>query len=110
MRTFEQQLVSVGYQPTFQASPSTTHQAFAPVAASNRKVFEHKSFETALDGVFEPLIKDRKIILQRAGDHYRARYEGMANNCLGSTEGEAKGRLKMFADGPSIKFDMREKF
>jgi hypothetical protein len=52
----------------------------------------------------------RKITVQRAGGHYRARYAGMANNTIGSTEGEAKSRLKMFADGPSIKFDMKEKF
>jgi hypothetical protein len=57
MRKVAQQLVSVGYQPTSQPSPTTTHQEFAPVRASNRKVFEPKSLETILDGLIEPLVK-----------------------------------------------------
>jgi hypothetical protein len=108
MRTFEQQLVSVGYQPTFQPSHTTTHREIGATAASYRKVFDEKSFENALDGVIEPLIKVRKVIVTRAGDHYRARYEGQANNTIGNTQGEAKSRLKMFGDQPSKTILMRE--
>jgi hypothetical protein len=112
MRTFAQQLVSVGYQPTFQPSPTTTHQAFAPVAASNRKVFEPKSLETVLDGLFEPITKPRKvreIIVTRCGGHYRARYFGTRDAAFGVSVHEATSRVKLFS-GSSYTFQMRDKY
>jgi hypothetical protein len=79
MRSFQQQLASVGYKPTFQPSSSTAPREFASVRASNRNISEPKSLEAVLDGLIEPLIKPRKVrrvLITRAGGHYRARYEG----------------------------------
>jgi hypothetical protein len=112
MRTFEQQLVSVGFKPSFQPSPTTTHQEFAPVRASNRKVFEPKSLETILDGLIEPMTKPRKvrkIVVTRCGGHYRARYFGTRDAAFGMTVHEATSRVKLFS-GSTYKFQVRDKY
>jgi hypothetical protein len=100
MRTFAQQLVSVGFQPAFQPSPTTTRQKIAPQIASNAQVFERKSFQSVLDELFEPITKDRKVLVTRTGNgFFKARYEGKSDFAFGSNEREARHRVKMFSGG-----------
>jgi hypothetical protein len=112
MRTFSQQLAAVGFQPTFQPSPSTPSREFASVRASNRNISEPKSLEAVLDGLIEPLIKPRKVrrvLITRAGGHYRARYEGASDSAFGSNPHEASGRVKLFGQGNSKQSPVFEK-
>jgi hypothetical protein len=60
---------------------------------------------------FPPPIQTRKVIIQRAGGLYRARYAGMSNNCFGINPKDAASKLKFFEGTPcSTKSMMREKF
>jgi hypothetical protein len=100
VRTFAQQLSAVGYVPTFRPSPTTTNREFAPVAASNRKVFEPKSLETTIEALIEPLVKPAKIrrvqVTRTGNGFFKARYEGASDFAFGSDPREARGRVKMF--------------
>ena len=100
MRTFSQQLAAVGFKPTFQPSPTTTRQKIASVRASYRNISEPKSLETVLDELFEPITKDRKVLVSRTGNgFFKARYEGKSDFAFGSDEREARHRVKMFSGG-----------
>jgi hypothetical protein len=100
MRTFAQQLVSVGFKLTFLPSPTTTRQNIAPQIASNAQVFERKSFQSVLDEVIAPFIKVQKVLVTRTGNgFFKARYEGKSDFAFGSDEREAHHRVKMFSGG-----------
>jgi hypothetical protein len=45
---------------------------------------------------FPPPIQTRKVIIQRAGGFYRARYEGCENSCFGDTPKDAASKLKFW--------------
>jgi hypothetical protein len=89
MKTFAQQLATVGFQP----SPMPTHQP----SASKRPLITHAVFEDAIDGAIAPLIKVRKIQVTRCGSHWRARYEGTSDCAFGTNPVEATSRVKMFS-------------
>jgi len=59
------------------------------------------SFEERLEGVVDeviaPIIKLRKIQVQRAGGFYKARFDGEATCCFGDTPQLAIKRAKFFA-------------
>jgi len=62
---------------------------------------------------FPPPIQTRKVIIQRAGGFYRARYAGMANNTFGRNPKQAADKLKFFGEAPttkSIKAMMGDKY
>ena len=104
MRTFSQQLAAVGFKPTFQPSPTTTRQKIASVRASYRNISEPKSLETVLDELFEPITKDRKIIVTRMGNgFFKARYEGASDCAFGANRREARHRVERFNGSGSLK-------
>jgi len=89
MSTMQECLEQVGYKPTglrarLLNNAKQKKETLRPVA----------SLEALVDGVIDPITKPRKVYVQRAGSHYKARYEGEASCCLGETPQEASRRLK----------------
>jgi hypothetical protein len=58
------------------------------------------SFERWIDGVVAPLIKKRRVLIQRAGDIYKARYEGNKDAAFGETPSKAASNLRLW-DAPN---------
>jgi len=86
-----------------------TDVGFRPRLRTLRRAAERErlALETVVDGVFEPLIKNRKVVVQRAGGYYKARYVGQAACCFGETPEEASCKLKYLPRSASnrMKFD-----
>ena len=57
-------------------------------------------FERWIDGVVAPLIKKRRVLIQRAGDIYKARYEGNKDAAFGETPSKAASNLRLW-DSPN---------
>jgi hypothetical protein len=74
--------------------PTTARQ----MMARNLVLFNtQEQLENTIDGVFEPLTKlPRKILFQRAGGFYRARFEGDAMSTIGDSRKEATRRLQFW--------------
>jgi len=79
MSTMQQALMEVGFQPRLRTL---------------RRAAERERLETVVDEVIAPITKPRKIQVQRAGGHYKARWEGESACCFGSTPESATERLK----------------
>jgi hypothetical protein len=56
------------------------------------------SLEKFIDGLIEPLVKPRKIVISKAGDFYKARYEGRATSVFVYELKNAKKNLKFFGE------------
>jgi hypothetical protein len=54
------------------------------------------SLENVIDGLVKPLIKPRKVQVQRAGDFYKARYEGTKDATFGETPSKAAYNLRLW--------------
>jgi hypothetical protein len=52
--------------------------------------------ENNLDGVFEPMTKQRRVQVQRAGGYFKARYQGRSTCCFGYSRKDATKNLKFF--------------
>lgn len=74
-----QQLSNVGYNVTRQTEKPTLAQI--------------------VDAVMAPITRPRKIVISRAGDFVRARYEGRKTCVLALTAEQARKNLKMFDGG-----------
>lgn len=94
MGVMQAALEGVGFKPTIRPRDLRRLQERQAVT---------ESLEKALDGVFAPLIKERKVRLQYAGDFYRARFDGMRNNYFGRTAEEATERLNLWGDEQTTK-------
>jgi hypothetical protein len=77
-----------------------TDLGFRPRLRTLRRAAERErlALETVVGGVFEPLIKNRKVVVQRAGAFYKVRYEGCADSVFsdGETIGQHRRQLKYF--------------
>jgi|SRR5580658_687835 hypothetical protein len=56
------------------------------------------SLENFIDGVLAPLTKVRKISISKAGDYYKARYEGRATSVFVYEPKNAKKNLRFFGE------------
>jgi hypothetical protein len=120
MSIMQTALQDVGYKPTIRPRDIRRAQERQDTTAL---------LEKALDGMLAPLTikevprstaiegspapangkivvvrgRERKIVVQRAGGFYRARYQGMVNSCFGTSPGAAASALKFFGDSPTTK-------
>lgn len=75
---------------------STMKQALKQLGYKGQTKQQPASLEKIIDEAIDPITKPVKIQMQRAGSHYRARFEGRAPNCFGTTPQEAESRLRIF--------------
>lgn len=93
MGTMQQALQDVGYRPT-------GLRARLLNSAKQKKETPRPTpitIEALVDGVIDPITKQLKIQVQRAGSHYRARYQGGAVSVFGETAKDATHNLKFFS-------------
>jgi hypothetical protein len=99
MGTIQTALQDVGYKPTKPKQPKPTIAALLDgaidqvtrpcrrtIAAELQKLWDHNL----------EFMPSRKIQVQRAGSHYRVRYEGERDSCFVEEPHHAAKRLKVF--------------
>lgn len=85
MGVMQAALESVGYKPTIRPRDLQRRQERQDIT---------ELLEKALDGVFEPLIKQRKVLVKYQGGIYKARFDGMPNVTFANTPAGAESALK----------------
>ena len=104
MQTALQATPGVRLRTIRRAQERTNITASFETSRTSRRAEEHArvtaSFERWIDGVVAPLIKKPKVLIQRAGDIYKARYQGRKDAAFGETPSKAASNLRLW-DSPN---------
>ncbi len=82
MSTMQQALREVGYKPGTRLRTLRKLEAKQP------------TFQKVIDEVFAPITRPKKVVISKAGDFVRARYEGRRTYVFGYDVRHATSRLK----------------
>jgi len=84
----QEALMGLGYRPT-------PRQQRMMTAYNNREHIEAQpvTLETVIEKVFAPITKHHKVVVRRAGSHYKARFDGQAASAFGETPDQASSKL-----------------
>ncbi len=86
MSTMQQALREVGYKPSGVRLRTLRQMTEREQASATLK--------KTLDEVFAPITRPKKVVISKAGDFVRARYEGRVTYVFGYDVRHATGRLK----------------